>query len=183
MTREERLEGRRERRKNNIEKFLKKEAEYREKYKAKRYASFKLYYQKNKERLLSGKKEYLRKYKQTHKLERNQYSKLKYNSDVHYKLNVSLRARLNIALRREYKSGSAIKDLGCTIPELKSYLENQFQSGMNWNNWARDGWHIDHKTGLANFDLTDREQLLRAVHYTNLQPLWAKDNLSKNKFR
>jgi len=46
-------------------------------------------------------------------------------------------------------------------------------------NYSYTGWHIDHKKALANFDLTDREQFLQAMHYTNLQPLWAKDNISK----
>jgi len=51
---------------------------------------------------------------------------------------------------------------------------------MTWDNWTLDGWHIDHIKPLASFDLTDRKQLLEACHYTNLQPLWAKDNLTKN---
>jgi hypothetical protein len=50
---------------------------------------------------------------------------------------------------------------------------------MSWDNWTTDGWHIDHIKPLASFDLTDRQQLLLACHYTNLQPLWAIDNLSK----
>jgi desulfoferrodoxin (superoxide reductase-like protein) len=51
---------------------------------------------------------------------------------------------------------------------------------MTWDNWTTDGWHIDHIKPLASFDLTDRKQLLEACHYTNLQPLWAKDNLIKS---
>ena len=62
---------------------------------------------------------------------------------------------------------------------LENNLESKFQSGMTWDNWALDGWHIDHIKPLASFDLTDRNQLLEACNYTNLQPLWAKDNLSK----
>ena len=70
--------------------------------------------------------------------------------------------------------------MGCTISELKSYLESKFQPEMTWDNWALDGWHIDHIKPLVSFDLTDRNQLLESCHYTNLQPLWATDNLIKS---
>ena len=50
---------------------------------------------------------------------------------------------------------------------------------MNWQNHSKIGWHIDHKLPLDFFNLTDKIQLSKACHYTNLQPLWAFDNLSK----
>jgi hypothetical protein len=105
--------------------------------------------------------------------------KLKNKNNVQYKLSCRLRERLGDAIKNNYKSGSAVRDLGCTIDELKIYLESKFQLGMTWDNWTKDGWHIDHIKPLASFDLTDRNQLLEACHYTNLQPLWAQDNLSK----
>jgi hypothetical protein len=95
------------------------------------------------------------------------------------RLSTNLRSRLNRAIRGSYKSGSAISDVGCTIPELKAYLESKFKPGMTWENYGRTGWHIDHIEPLAKFDLTDREQLLQACHYSNLQPLWAEENLMK----
>lgn len=100
--------------------------------------------------------------------------------DIQARLKYGLRCRLNIAIRKSYKAGSAVRDLGCTIPEMKFYLEGQFQDGMTWANWAVDGWHIDHKIPLDFFDLADREQFLQAVHYTNLQPMWAKENIRKS---
>lgn len=106
--------------------------------------------------------------------------KEKEKSNTNYKLCRILRSRVGNVLRGSQKIGSAITDLGCSIQELKEHLEKHFQSGMTWSNWTRDGWHIDHIKPLAKFDLTDRQQFLEACHYTNLQPLWAKDNLAKS---
>ncbi len=52
---------------------------------------------------------------------------------------------------------------------------------MTWENWGWGGdkWHVDHIIPLASFDLNDPVQLLRANHYTNLQPLWQAENLAK----
>jgi hypothetical protein len=99
--------------------------------------------------------------------------------DDNYRLRENLRSRLNKAINNNQKVGSAVSDLGCSIEELKSYLENQFTEGMSWGNWSRTGWHMDHKTALAKFDLTNPEEFKMACHYTNLQPMWAKDNLKK----
>jgi len=108
---------------------------------------------------------------------RTNYCKSRRREDPVYRLQCNLRCRFRNALKRNFKSGSAVRDLGCTIPELKLYLEARFAPGMTWDNYG--AWHVDHIKPLASFDLTDREQLLRACHYTNLQPLWAGDNLRK----
>lgn len=107
------------------------------------------------------------------------YQRQRAKADIQYHLSKILRTRLHHALKGNAKSGSAIKDLGCTVQELKTYLESQFVQGMTWDNWSYTGWHVDHIRPLVSFDLTDREQLLQAVHYKNLQPLWAVDNHSK----
>jgi len=109
---------------------------------------------------------------------RDSYNKRKVE-DPQYKLSKSLRNRMTVAIKNSFKSGSAISDLGCTIDELKQHLESKFLPGMDWSNWTKEGWHIDHIRPLASFDLTDREQFLQACHYSNLQPLWATDNLKK----
>jgi hypothetical protein len=116
------------------------------------------------------------------KLNKTKINKVRKNLrriNIQFKLSTNLRGRLNKAIKGNYKSGSAVKDLGCTIDELKLYLESKFQEDMSWDNWTKDGWHIDHIRPLSSFDLTNREEFLQACHYTNLQPLWAKDNFAK----
>jgi hypothetical protein len=92
----------------------------------------------------------------------------------------SLRSRLNHAIKRNFKSGSAVEDLGCSIEELKIYLESKFSPDMTWSSYGHKGWHIDHIVPLSSFDLNNPEELRVACHYKNLQPLWAKDNLVKS---
>mgnify|MGYP001602947199 CR=1 FL=1 len=103
----------------------------------------------------------------------------RYHSDIQYKIACRLRGRLKDAIKGNAKVGSAILSLGCSISELKVYLENYFTIGMNWNNYGKDGWHIDHILPVTSFDLTNVEQLKKACHFTNLQPLWAVDNIKK----
>jgi hypothetical protein len=98
---------------------------------------------------------------------------------IQHRLRKNLRRRLSAALKGNYKTGSAIKDLGCSIEFFKSYLESKFQQNMNWDNYGFYGWHIDHIKPLWSFDLTNPIELRQAVHYTNLQPLWAIDNYKK----
>lgn len=127
------------------------------------------------------KKEYSKEYSQTHKKEIYKYHNNRYKIDTNYKLACNLRSRCYHAIKDISKLGSTIKDLGCSIPELKVYLESKFQKGMTWENWSKTGWHIDHIQPLSSFNLSDRKEFLKAVHYTNLQPLWAEENLKKGK--
>ncbi len=92
-----------------------------------------------------------------------------------------LRQRLVHALHGEYRVGSAVRDLGCSISRLKGHLESLFTPGMAWDNYGKgsDKWNIDHITPLSSVDLTDRTQLLSVCHYTNLQPMWETDNGKK----
>lgn len=106
------------------------------------------------------------------------YHKRRKAEDPAWKLAAYLRSRISGVISGKKKCGSAVKDLGCTVQELKAHLEALFQPGMSWSNYGQ--WHLDHKKPLASFDLTDRVQLLQACHFSNLQPLWALDNLMKS---
>jgi hypothetical protein len=83
------------------------------------------------------------------------------------------------AINGRNKSAKTQDLLGCSIEDLKKHLEASFEPGMTWDNWQHDGWHIDHIRPCASFDLTDPGQQRQCFHYTNLQPLWAADNIRK----
>jgi len=107
------------------------------------------------------------------------YEKKRKLIDPIFKLVKTLRSRLNSALnRRNIKKGFSTMELtGCELPFLKGYLEAKFVEGMTWENHG--SWHLDHIKPCCSFDLTTEEEQKRCFHYTNLQPLWAGDNLSK----
>ena len=75
------------------------------------------------------------------------------------------------------KCKKTVELVGCSVQELKRHIESQFTRGMSWQKMGMI--HLDHKIPLASFDLEDAEQQRLAFHYTNLQPLWARDNLTK----
>ncbi len=114
------------------------------------------------------------------RLVRNIWHKNKIVSDPIYKISMRLRGRLSDIFRGKISGKIAIEYLGCSLPELKMYLEGQFKDGMNWNNHGLHGWHVDHKIPLSFFDLTNEKQISQACHYTNLQPLWATENRKKH---
>jgi hypothetical protein len=112
------------------------------------------------------------------KKNKSTYHRLQMKNNPIYKLRHSLRIRLKKAILNNHKSGSAIKDLGCSIETFKKHIESIFQPGMSWDNWGQglNKWNLDHIEPLFKFNLTDSEQLKKACYYLNLQPLWQKDH-------
>ena len=104
----------------------------------------------------------------------------RYLNRPHVRIAENLRSRIRIALKQANgtKSARTLELLGCDIEFLRQHLSNQFTEGMTWDNYGE--WHVDHIKPCSAFDLTDPEQQLQCFHYTNLQPLWAIDNLSKS---
>lgn len=170
------------RRHQNLEEFNRKQREYKSKNREKILSNAREYKKKNKDRISRRRKE-LRDQNPEHNKKHSKYILNKMKEDVNFKIACGLRNRMHKALIYECKTGSAVRDLGCSISDFKVYMENKFQEGMTWENWSKYGWHIDHIKPLASFNLSDPEEFKKAAHYTNLQPLWAKDNLSKDKFK
>ena len=137
------------------------------------------YAKKNRENLNTYQREY--KKLEGSKINRNKQRKQRLKQDIQYKLSENLRIRLNGALKNNWKSGSAVRDLGCSIDDLKFWFEFWFDEGMSWDNYGnKEGqWSIDHIKPLFNFDLTNHEQLCKACHYINLQPMWHLYNIRK----
>jgi hypothetical protein len=110
---------------------------------------------------------------------RSEYHRNYRNNNPSAKIACYCRNRIRNCIKKSWKSESSLSLTGCNNwKELKEYIESKFESGMNWENMGK--WHIDHIRPCSSFDLTDPEQQRLCFHYSNLQPLWAKDNLSKS---
>ncbi len=164
--------------KNNREKYVNYQLEYRkknpdnykktlEKGKIKRRNYSAKYYKDNKKKILNKK-----------------YTRLKI--DQLFRLRELVRSRIQSGLRQHAtglkKSMKSVMYLGCTYKEYKIYLENKFEDNMNWLNMGgKHGWQIDHIIPLACFNLKNKTEQLKAFNYKNTQPLWAKANRVKGK--
>lgn len=101
-------------------------------------------------------------------------------SDPLFKMTEVLRVRTAVCFRgiKVNKPANTKELLGADYKTIKAHIENQFKDGMTWENHGRDTWHIDHKIPMAS--AKDLNELVALCHYTNLQPLWAHDNLRKH---
>ena len=110
---------------------------------------------------------------------RNEYSVEKRKNNKLTQISENCRTRIRIFLKKTNtpKKGSTFEMIGCTPQFLKEHLEMNFKEGMTWENYGLYGWHIDHIIPLSSAE--DDDEIYKLCHYTNLQPLWAKENLSK----
>lgn len=154
------------------------------------------WYKKNHEAILSRRRSHYRKNASRIRTEQRirsrrsrsktrQYIRRRYHTDLRFRITHLLRGRMLQALKENHKTGSALILLGCSIEKFKHHLESLFQPGMNWENHGTyihgkaPKWHIDHIKPCASFDLNDPEQQKACFHWTNMQPLWGYDNISK----
>lgn len=145
--------------------------------------------QNKREYVSEQKKRYIQnnpeKRKQTAKISRirnwnepeNILTRKNYSQKLEVKLKNALRSRINKSLKTNQKNTRTNEIVGCTIDELKTHIQNQFQEGMNWENWSQFGWHLDHIIPISSAN--NEEEMYKLCHYTNLQPLWWRDNLEK----
>ena len=177
-------------------KFREKNPDYVKNYyknnKTKMIESVKKHYNKNRDSLLSKKrnsslkyyyenieiiKEKNKEYNKNNREKRNIYISNRKKNDPIYRLSFIVRNRVRSYLKKNNitKNDKTFDIVGCTPEFLKEHLERQFMEGMSWDNQGK--WHIDHKIPLSS--AKTEEEIYKLCHYTNLQPLWAEDNLKK----
>ena len=142
------------------------------------FLSFKKrYYNKNRDSILSVRKEYREKHKESIALYKNEYAKKRRKNDSVYRMIYNVRSRTSFFCKsiKLGKNFSTIESIGLDRNEFKKYIESLFTDGMTWNNYGE--WHIDHIKPLCSAKTVD--DVIKLTHYTNLQPLWWIDNLSK----
>lgn len=106
-----------------------------------------------------------------------EYARMRRRTDPMFRVIANMRSRLRHLLNG-YKSKRTLELTGCNREELKAHLEKQFKPGMSWKNYGK--WHIDHIIALSKVNVFDESELMKVCHFTNLQPLWAADNIRKS---
>jgi hypothetical protein len=107
------------------------------------------------------------------------YYNNRYKNNPLYRIVHNLRHRVWEAVKN--KCGNTMELTGCSKDDLMKHLESQFTEGMTFENYGK--WHIDHIRPCTSFNLSDPEEQKKCFHWTNLQPLWAADNIRKsNKY-
>lgn len=106
------------------------------------------------------------------------YRKKRFSEDKVFKITFNVRKRIRdiLKLKGDIKKETTFEIIGCSPNELVQHLQTQFKDGMSWDNYGE--WHIDHIIPLSSGKTL--EDIRKLCRYTNLQPLWAKDNLKKS---
>jgi excisionase family DNA binding protein len=100
-------------------------------------------------------------------------------STVTYRMVYAMRHRISMIFRGKVKPQTTMDFVGCSREQLIEHISNQFTDGMSWDNYGE--WNIDHIIPCARFDLSRPDHQKMCFHYTNLQPLWKRDNSRKGK--
>jgi hypothetical protein len=109
------------------------------------------------------------------------YARRKRATDPMFRLQSALRGRVLSFLKGHNKSKKTMEYVGCTVEQLRAHIESQFLPHMHWGNQGkgRGKWQVDHIHPLSKVDPTDEEQVKRALHWSNLRPMWAIANIKK----
>jgi len=137
-------------------------------------------YYKSKDKISLYRKKFREQNKEVLKEREKLYRQNRMKNDIQYRLRKLIRDRIKNVVGHNYRSVETLSLLGCSVEELRQYLEQKFKKGMTWKNYGIKGWHIDHIIPCNSFDLTKIEEQRKCFHYSNLQPLWWYENLQKS---
>ena len=159
--------------------LIEKSNKYREKNKDKVLKSYSEYRKNNKDKMKISRKKYISENKEKITKYRTYYSDKRRKESNVVRISENIRRRINhvFDVKKLNKKNKTFEILGCSIDILLNHLEKQFKEGMTWENHGMYGWHIDHIIPLSS--AKTEEDIYKLCHYTNLQPLWAQENLSK----
>lgn len=165
----------------NKEDVTLRQRQYHQENKEQRMSYSKEYYQKNKNELREQRKVYQKEYYKNNKeqiaAKYAMYYRRRLQEDPLFKFTERLRTNTYRIFRGEVKKSKRTEEiLGCSFVEAKKYIETLFTEGMSWDNFGE--WHIDHIVPISLAQ--SKEEAILFSHYTNLQPLWASDNLKKS---
>ena len=145
------------------------------------------YHKKNKEKISIKQKKYRKNNRDYFNLKNKEWNKKtgygkiyqqdRLKNDAFFKFKNRLRTLLRNSITKQSftKKSKSFEILGCDYESVILHLEKKFIEGMTWDNYGK--WHIDHIIPISS--AKNEEQVLKLNHYTNLQPLWAKENLKK----
>lgn len=173
----------------NIDKIRKYKKEYTYKNKNKIAENYKEYYEKNKEKLHLYQKEYNLKNKIKIKVRTRKYltlnkrkildasykrQKLAFKNNPILKLKKNISTAIWLSIKKN-KNGSWLHLVDYTVEILRLHLESKFTKNMSWDNYGKDGWHVDHiiPQSLFIFDSYHHDEFKKCWALSNLQPLWA----------
>jgi hypothetical protein len=165
-------------RENNVEKIKESQKLYYWDNREKRLENREKWFEKNKEKSMKTQKQWQNNNKEKINEVRRENHHKKYQTDILYKLKINIRNRVKMFLKStnfDLDVNRTYDIVGCSPDELRDYLSSKFTEGMSWENYGK--WHIDHIIPISSANTKD--DVCRLSHYTNLQPLWEKDNLKK----
>jgi hypothetical protein len=138
------------------------------------------YESNNKQKISERKRAHYLKNRQLMIKKSGEYTKERRSRDVSFRVWLNIRCRVSKFFKKSIGGDGAEKLFGCTPQFFRNHIQSLWKRGMSWENYGVHGWHLDHIKPLSCFDANSPQDIFKASHYSNFQPLWAKDNLRKS---
>ena len=138
------------------------------------------WYLANKEREQIQSKRWMENNKERYLKTKRNWDRMKSETDPMYRLNRGIRKRMCESLNGNKGNKHWENLVGYTLRDLKQHLEKLFSERMSWKNYGK--WHIDHKIPISlwKYEMPEDREFKQCWALTNLQPLWARENIAKH---